>query len=254
MATAAGRVIITGASSGLGHALARHYAAAGWTVGATARRDELLDRLVTETHGHVHTAVADVTDFASLDAAIGELVERLGGIDLLIANAGIAEPSGGVDVNRDGVERMVMVNVMGVVNSFAAVIPAMLAAGSGHVVAVGSMAGYKGLPGSAGYSATKAAVRTYCEGLRIELEPRGVAVTCVCPGFVATPMTAAKSHPMPWRMDAETAAARIARGLQSRPGVYDFPRRMRWLMRVAALLPDGVVRRRVPVEVRPAGR
>ena len=243
-----GRVVITGASSGIGRALALYYARHGWRVGATARRAELLATLANECGGKITTAVADVTEVDFLKPAIHRLIAALGGVDLVIANAGLAEPSGGVEPNRDGVERMMRVNVMGVVNTFAAALPTLLARNSGHLAAIGSMAGYKGLPGSAGYSASKAAVYTYCEGLRIELRPRGVAVTCVCPGFIDTPMTADKSHPMPWRVTVERAAEVIARGLESRPGVLNFPRRMRWLMRLTGVLPDGVVRRRVPAD------
>jgi short-subunit dehydrogenase len=142
-------------------------------------------------------------------------------------------------------EQMVKVNLLGVTYAFEAVMPSMLDRNSGHLVAISSMAAYKGLPGSAGYCATKAAVYTYCEGLRIELYGRGVAVTCVCPGFVATEMTAGKSHPMPFVMSAGQAAERILGALPRRPKVYNFPRRMSLLMAVARWLPDRTIARRV---------
>ena len=198
----------------------------------------------------VVTAAADVADRAGLTAALGRLESTLGGIDLVIANAGVAEPSGGVAANPAGVERMTRVNFLGVVETFAAVLPGMLARGRGHLAAVSSIAAFKGLPGSAGYCATKAAVKTYCEALRIELRPRGVAVTCVCPGFVETAMTAANPD-MLWPVTADAAAARIARALRRRPAVYSFPTRMRLLIELTRWLPDGVVRRRVPLP--PAG-
>ncbi len=243
----AGRVIVTGASSGLGRSLALHYARAGWGVGATARRADLLAELARAAG--VHTAAADVADRPGITAALRELEAKLGGVDVLIANAGVGLPSGGVAVNPAGVETMLRVNVLGVVNSFAAVLPGMLARGRGHLVAVSSMAAFKGLPGAAGYSASKAAVLVYCEALRIELAPRGVAVTCVCPGFVATPMTAPNPHPMPWLLTADAAAARIAAALRRRPAVYSFPKRMRLLMALTRWLPDAVIRRRVPAPV-----
>lgn len=245
------RVIITGASTGIGRALAVRYAAAGHLVGVTARRGDLLAELLAEVRassGTVEAVPADVTDPTGLTAALHSLEARLGGVDLLIANAGVSAPTGGVVINPAGVESMMRVNFLGVVHAFAAVLPTMLGRGSGHLAAVASMAAYKGLPGAAGYCASKAAVFSYCEALRIELGGRGVAVTCVCPGFVATPMTSPNPHPMPWLMTADAAAGRIVRGLVRKPAVLDFPRRMRLLMALTRFLPDAVIRRRVPVE------
>ncbi len=243
------RVLITGASTGIGRALAVRYAAGGHPVGVTARRADLLAELVAEVRvagGTIEAAAADVTDPAGLAAALHDLEARLGGVDVLIANAGVSAPTGGVAVNADGVELMMRVNFLGVVHAFAAVLPGMVARGAGHVVAISSMAAYKGLPGAAGYCASKAAVFSYCEALRIELGSRGVAVTCVCPGFVATPMTSPNQHPMPWLMTADAAAGRIVRGLVRQPAVLDFPKRMRLVMALTRWLPDAVIRRRVP--------
>src|SRR5262249_31646329 len=127
--------------------------------------------------------------------------------------------------------------------TFEAVMESMLTRRSGHLVAISSLAAYKGLPGSAGYCATKAAVNTYCEGLRIELHGRGVAVTCVCPGFVRTEMTAGQTPPMPLVMDADRAANRILSALPRKPKVYNFPRRMSLLMKLTRWLPDWFVAR-----------
>ena len=129
-----------------------------------------------------------------------------------MANAGVAEPSGGVEVNSAGVREMMAVNVMGVVWAFEAVLPGMLAAKSGHLVAVGSLAGLRGLPGWSGYCASKAAVRAYCESLRAELGPLGVAVTCVQPGFIATPMTAGDTHAMPFLDECRDGGGAHGRG------------------------------------------
>ena len=173
------RVIVTGASSGIGRALCVEYARLGWQVGATARRSRLLDDLRREVEAGGGTLVAEAADAADrggFGAAVARLAGSIGGVDLLVANAGLAEPSGGVEMNSAGVARMLAVNVMGVVWAFEAVLPGMLAAKSGHLVAVGSLAGLRGLPGAAGYCASKAAVRVYCEALRAELAPRGVAV------------------------------------------------------------------------------
>ncbi len=242
--------VITGASSGIGRALAKALAGAGARVGVTARRTDLLDELVREVRaggGTIEAAPADVADRGAITAAVRTLADKLGPVDLLIANAGMGTPSGVGAGHVEAVETMTRVNFLGVVYSFAAVTDAMLERGSGHLVAVSSLAAYKGLPGSAGYCASKAAVNAYCEGLRIELRPRGVAVTCVCPGFIDTPMTATNPRPMPFLMTADEAARRILRALRRRPAVYDFPWPMRLLMWFSKWAPDEFVAKRVPI-------
>ena len=247
MSFAGKTAVITGASSGIGRELAKELARRGMTVGVIARRSELLQELIADIRaagGTVEAAVADVTDRAGLRAAVEGLAEKLGPVDLMVANAGIGEPTGADPMNVPGVERMTQVNFLGVVYAFESVLPAMLERKTGHLVAVSSMASYKGLPGAAGYCATKAAVNSYCESLRIELGNRGVAVTCVCPGFIRTPMTADQTHPMPFLMNADRAARKIADALRRRVKVYNFPWRLYRLMRLTYWLPDFVLRRR----------
>lgn len=236
--------VVTGASGGIGRAVAVALAARGVRVGATARRADRLDQLAAEVRaagGTIETAVADVGDRDRIVPAVRGLAEKLGPIDLLIANAGVSDESGADPQNVPGVERMLRVNFLGVVYAFEAVLPDMLNRKSGHLVAISSLAAYKGLPGSAGYCASKAAVNAYCEGLRIELRPRGVTVTAVCPGFVRTDMTADKAHPMPYLMSADEAARRIVTALPRRPAVFDFPAPMRLLMWLAKWAPDWYV-------------
>jgi short-subunit dehydrogenase len=238
--------VITGASSGIGRALAVMLAARGARIGVTARRADRLNELVFDVRkegGTIDAAVCDVTDRGATVAAVRTLAEKLGPVDLLVANAGIGLTAGADPMNVAGFEAMVRVNLLGVAHAFEGVVESMLARKSGHLVAISSMAAYKGLPGSAGYCATKAAVNAYCEGLRIELRGRGVAVTCVCPGFVHTEMTAGKSHPMPFAMSADAAARRILRALPWRPKVFNFPRRMSLLMGLMRWVPDWLIAR-----------
>jgi short-subunit dehydrogenase len=233
--------VITGASSGIGWELAKQLAAGGCKVGLVARRREHLEKLAAEIRQAGGTAVgaaADVGERAATVAAVHGLARELGPVDLLIANAGLARSTYLQPLNVPDVEAMVRVNLLGVVYAIEAVLPEMLRRGSGHLVGVSSLAGLKGLPGDSGYCATKAAVNTYLEGLRIHLHGRGVAVTTVCPGFVHTEMTADFRGKMPWVMDADRAARLIVRALERRVKVYHFPWQALLLMRLTRWLPD----------------
>jgi short-subunit dehydrogenase len=246
--------VITGASSGIGWALAVALARQGARVGVTARRTDFLNELVSEVRakgGTIEAAPADVEDRQALLAAVHGLADKLGPVDLLIANAGVGFHTGANPMNVAGVEHMTRVNFLGTVYAFEAVLPAMLARKSGHLVAVSSLAAYKGLPGAAAYCATKAAVKNYCEALRIEMYGQGVAVTCVCPGFIDTPMTVNNPRPMPFLMSADDGAKRILRALERRPAVFDFPKAMKFLMWLSRWAPDRMIAKRVPITAAP---
>ncbi len=238
--------VITGASSGIGWALAKELAAQGCKVGLVARRKDQLDRLAEEIRqagGTAAVAAADVADRLQTEAAVQDLRGQLGPADLLVANAGVGAPTLLEPVNVGDVEKMFRVNLLGVIYSIAAVLPEMLRRQSGHVAAVSSIAAYKGLPGESAYCASKAAVNTYLEGLRIQVRDRGIAVTTICPGFIKTPMTEVNNFKMPWLMTAERAARKIARALRRRRKVYNFPWQMSLLMTLTRWLPDWVLAR-----------
>jgi NADP-dependent 3-hydroxy acid dehydrogenase YdfG len=241
--------IVTGASSGIGGALAVRLGSEGYRVGLIARRGELLDavaRQIGAAGGTAAAAVADVGDRDALRNAIGQIEGRLGPADVMVANAGFGAPTRLDPLNIDDVERTFRVNLMGAIYSIEAVLPGMLARRRGQLLAVSSLAGDKGLPGESAYCASKAAVNVYMEGLRIALRKRGIVVTTVCPGFVETPMAPMDAAAMPFVMSAEAAAARIARLIaRRRGGVHRFPRRMAMLMAMVARLPDGLVARLV---------
>jgi short-subunit dehydrogenase len=243
----AGQVaVITGASSGIGWALARELAAQGCKVGLVARRGDLLARLAEEVRqagGTAEWASADVVVREQTVQAIRDLAGRLGPIDLLLANAGVGCPTLVEPLNVDDVEKMFRVNVFGVLYAIEAVLPTMLERKRGHIAGVSSMAAYKGLPGESGYTSSKAALNTFLEGLRVQLRDRGVAVTTICPGFVKTPMTEVNEFHMPWLMEAADAARRIVRALRQRKKVYKFPWQMRVLMGVTRWLPDWLLAR-----------
>jgi short-subunit dehydrogenase len=244
-ASLAGKVaVVTGASSGIGWALARELAAEGCRVGLIARRAEPLQALAADiaaAGGKAVAAAADVGRREQVAAAVESVRGALGPIDLAIANAGIGRPTLLDPVNVADVEETFQINLLGVVYTFAAVLPEMLARKSGHVVAVSSLAGYRGLPGESAYCASKAAVNVYMDGLRMHLRGTGVRATTICPGFVKTPMTASNRFHMPQLMEADYAARRIVRAIKAGKKVYNFPQGLHLLTKLSRWVPDRFV-------------
>lgn len=244
-------VVITGASSGIGDALARVLATEGCRLGLVARRSDRLHALAAilkRAGTTVEWLPCDVEDRSQVRDVVGILAERLGPVDVMIANAGVFRKTPADTLDVSGCELMVRVNLLGLMYAWAAVLPGMLERKNGHLVAISSLASYKGLPGSAGYCATKAAVNAYAESLRLDLRPRGVQVTTVCPGFVRSEMTAVNRYRMPGLLEADQAARLIVRALARRRAVYNFPWRTTLLVKAARWLPDWLVRRLAPKE------
>ena len=238
--------VVTGASSGIGYELAKVLASEGYEVGLIARRRENLEKLaseITKTNGVCALATADVAQRDQIHKAVESVRSQLGPIDLLVANAGVGAPTLLDPINIEAIEKMVQVNLMGVIYGIEAVLPEMLSRRSGHISAISSIASYKGLPGESAYCASKAAVNVYLEGLRIQLRDKGIAVTTICPGFVKTPMTEVNEFDMPFVLEADVAARRIARALRRRVKVHNFPKRMAILMKLVAWLPDWLIAR-----------
>ncbi len=234
-------VIITGASTGIGAALAVEYGRRGHKVGLVARRAELLAEVaeaVRVAGGTAAVAAVDVTNRADLTEGIGRLEALLGPCDLLVANAGSGEPTPAYKSPIDTIERMLDLNVKGVLFAIGAVLPGMVERKAGHITAVSSVAGFRGLPGTGGYSASKAYVTTLLESFRLDLRRRGVAVTSINPGFIETPLTAKNRFPMPFMMGADRAARIIADGLERRPAELTFPFPMQVLMHFARIVPN----------------
>jgi short-subunit dehydrogenase len=229
------RAIITGASSGIGHALAHELTRRGWKLALLARRADLLNELAKELGAEA--VVCDVTD----KAAVRDAVQTLGGtFDLAIANAGLSIPGHATKFKLDEAEEIMRVNYLGMLYLFDAVIPSMVERKTGRFVGVASIAGLRGIPAAGPYSASKAAMQAFLEAARVELKPYGVGVTIVNPGFIATPMTAKNRFRMPFLMQPDRAARIIADGIESGKRVVEFPWQMSRIMRLARLLPDAV--------------
>jgi NADP-dependent 3-hydroxy acid dehydrogenase YdfG len=219
-------LLITGASSGTGRALAVEYASRGAKVAVAARRVDELDRTLAEVRARGGSGVAiplDVTDADAVRDAVRRADRELGSLDLVIANAGFGGLQHPATVAWGEVARMIRTNVDGSLATLLAAVPIMIAQKRGHLVGISSLAGRRALAGAGAYSATKAALSTYLESLRIDLAPAGIRVTDVQPGFVLTPATERQTHPMPFRWPVAKAARVIANRLERAPAVIAFP-------------------------------
>lgn len=233
------RVIITGASSGLGQALAERYGARRATLGLIARREPELKLLAARLQTPTRIYPLDVRDAAGLAAAAGDFMSQHGCPDVVIANAGVSfgtltEYAEDAQAFQDLME----INVIGMVNTFQPFVAKMRENGQGALVGIASLAGYRGLPGAGAYSASKAAAISYLESLRVELRRCGVRVITVCPGYVATPMTAQNPYPMPFLMSADAAARKIVSIIESGKTFAVIPWQMVLVARVLRVLPN----------------
>ncbi len=234
------KVFITGASTGIGEALAVYYAGRGATLGLAARRAEILDGL-NQRLGGTHACYAlDVRDAPALHAAAADFIARFGAPDIVIANAGVS--AGTLTEHEEDLAafRQIMdTNVFGMAATFAPFIPAMRAAGGEkRLVGIASVAGIRGLPGAEAYSASKAAAITYLESLRLEMRPYGIKVVTIAPGYIETPMTAVNRYKMPFLLAADAAAARFARAIERGTAYAVIPWQMGVVAKVLRLLPN----------------
>jgi NAD(P)-dependent dehydrogenase (short-subunit alcohol dehydrogenase family) len=238
------RVFITGASSGLGAALAREYAAQGATLGLLARRaDKLAELLASLPNPGLHKIYpADVTDRAALAAAAADFIASMGGADIVIANAGVSH--GTLTEYAEDLpvfDTILATNVSATVATFAPFIGAMKTQqGPRRLVGIGSVAGIRGLPGAGAYSASKAAVLSYCESLRLELKPHGIRVVTIAPGYIDTPMTQKNAYPMPFLMPAERFAAQAARAIAAGTSYRVIPWQMGIVAKLLRALPNAL--------------
>lgn len=232
--------LITGASSGIGRELALQLARGGVRVAVTARRRVELDQLAEEIQRLGQEAVvlpADLSQPAEAFRVVGEAERALGRLDLLIANAGVGKAAYVANLPWMEIEQMLMVNAIGAIALIRAALPGMLRQGSGYIVGISSLASYRGLPANAAYSSSKAALSTFLESVRVETRDQGIAIIDIHPGYIRTPMTAPNKGPMPFLMDVDRAARLILNAIVRKKPIYDFPWPMKWLLRLARIMP-----------------
>jgi len=235
-----GVVWITGASSGIGRALALKLAEEGYKVAVTARSHDKLLALQSEASGLTGSIVVldgDVTDAKDMEHTVAAIEYQHGPVALAVLNAGIYLPARGEDLNHEVFERSFAVNLHGVINCLVPAVREMRARGYGQIAIVSSVAGYGGLPGSAAYGATKAALINMAESLNFELDRMGIHIQLVTPGYVDTPLTAENKFEMPDIVSAQQAADAIAAGLKSPAFDISFPKGMVYRAKLLKFLP-----------------
>lgn len=234
-------VLLTGASSGIGEALALKLASNGAVLGLIARRREHLRNLAERCEaagGTAWTFPCDVTDAAAVQDAADSLRRDFGYIDILIANAGI----GGNDpetraLKPEAVKRVIDTNLIGSVNAIHAVLPQMLERGQGQLVAISSLAGIRGLPKSAAYSASKAGMTAFFESVRLDTLGKGIGVTIIQPGFIRTPLTSGRANKMPYLMELDAAIPYFIRAIEKRKKFAAFPWQLATIVRAGRFMP-----------------
>lgn len=232
------KVVISGASGGLGLALTRHYLERGAIVAAFARCGELLQVLAAEFPDQVYCYALDVRDAPAVQHAANDFIARAGCPNVVIANAGVSTGTlTEYAEDLDAFQQVMDINVLGMVKTFQPFIAAMRATRQGTLVGIASVAGFRGLPGVGAYSASKAAAISYLESLRVELRGSGVKAVTICPGYIETPMTALNPYPMPFMLEAGEAARRIARAIERQTAFTVIPWQMGLAGRMLRLLP-----------------
>jgi NAD(P)-dependent dehydrogenase (short-subunit alcohol dehydrogenase family) len=241
-------VLITGASSGIGRGLALELARRGAKLGLVARRKEVLDDLVNEIAAHegiksggesnVIVVAADVQNRESVQAAADQVRARFEKIDVLIANAGIGGNDDATRLDAAKFANVINTNVLGASNSVAAVIPQMVERRSGQLVVISSLAAYRGLPKSAAYCASKAAVSAMFESLRVDLKRHGIDVTIIHPGFIKTPLTAGREAKMPWLQELPPSINKMVSAIERRKKSYAFPWQLASVVRAGMIMPN----------------
>jgi short-subunit dehydrogenase len=233
-------IFLTGASSGIGEGLALEMAKDGAVLGLLARREDLLKDLAARCEavgGMARVFAADVTDAGAVRKAAEDFRGEFGHIDIMIANAGMGGAADARELDAEKVAQIINVNLIGTVNSVAAVLPQMIERGSGQIVAISSLAGYRGLPKSSAYCASKAGVSAFFESLRLDLKGTGVDVTIIHPGFIKTPLTAGRENKMPFIMELDDGVKKILSIIEKKKKSAAFPFPLSTLVRAGNFFP-----------------
>jgi len=234
-------IFLTGASSGIGEALALEMSKRGAIVGLLARREQLLQEInqkIENKGGVARHFACDISDETSVTDAAQPLRHEFGRIDILIANAGIGGSGKNAKELRPGdFRRVIDTNLVGAVNAVSAVLPQMLERGSGQLVAISSLAGFRGLPKSAAYCASKAGMTAFFESVRLDVKNKGVDVTIIQPGFIKTPLTSARSGKMPFLMELEDSIPLFLRAIEKRKKFAAFPWQLATVVRAGRHFP-----------------
>ena len=234
-------VLLTGASSGIGEALALALSKRGATLGLLARREDMLRDLARrcdDAGGRSRVFPADVTDPDSVQSAADALRKEFGHIDVLIANAGVGGNNAETRaLHPAAVKSVIDINLLGAANSVYAVLPHMLERGAGQLVAISSLAGFRGLPKSAAYSASKAGMTAFFESVRLDVADKGIDVTIIQPGFIKTPLTSGRVNKMPFLMELDDAIPLFIRAIERRKKFAAFPWQLATLVRAGRIFP-----------------
>ncbi len=234
-------IFITGASSGIGEYVAYEYAKQGATIGLAARRKELLEKVSAkckELGGKPIIYEINVSNQTATKIAIDDFITDSGGIDIVIANAGF---SGRVDLksgNSDEINRMLSTNILGVTNTILPAIPKMIKQQSGRVVVVSSIAGFRGLPGRSGYSASKVAIRFMANSWRALFAKYGISFTTICPGFIDTDLTSDHKYHMPFLMNVDVFAKKMVNAIEKKKKTYIAPWQWRFVIPLIKAVPE----------------
>lgn len=234
-------VMLTGASSGIGAEMAVQIGRAGGIVGLIARRRselELVAEAVGKAGGEARVFPVDVTDAGALRTAADTLRSEFGHVDVMIANAGISGNNRETQqIDADAVSSVIRINLLGAVNAVAAVLPEMLERKQGQLVAISSLAGFRGLPKSAAYSGSKAGMTAFFESLRLDFGASGIDVSIIQPGFIKTPLTAGRKKKLPFLLETEEGAEKILSAIEKKRSFYAFPWQLATLVRFSKMLP-----------------